>query len=163
MLRKGRLTDVAGSLRWMSRPFRVGKAGFSLIEIILVIALIGTLMTYLITKMTNLAETAREDQAGLAMKQLEQPLQIYKMHNSRYPTTDQGLDALVQDPGSAKNWRGPYLENEAKLNDPWGNRLDYESNGYKFQMRSAGRKGVLGDGDDVLYPKPPKDPQDNDG
>lgn len=138
---------------WLERPFvKAGvQAGMSLIEIIIVIALMGTLMTIVISKLTGTQDKAMEDAARLSMQQMDQTLQMYKVHNNRFPTTDEGLEALVTAPASAKRWRGPYTEKK-KLNDPWGNPFSYESDGQTIKIISPGHDGQLGTEDDVIYP-----------
>jgi general secretion pathway protein G len=78
-------------------------------------------------------------------------MQMYRVHNNKYPTSEQTLSALVKDPGS-KRWRGPYLE-ESKLRDAWGNEFDYESDGHTFKITSGGKGGQIGDADDIFYPE----------
>lgn len=140
--------------QWLQRPFhrQVVEAGMSLIEIIIVIALMGTLMTIVISKLTGAQDEAMRDAARLSMQQLDQTLQMYKVHNYKYPTTDEGLQALVRAPGSAKRWRGPYTDDK-KLNDPWGQPFGYESDGQTFKITSGGEDQQLGSGDDVSYPE----------
>ncbi len=135
-------------------PFRDGKRdqrGMSLIEIILVISLMATLMGILITNLTGKQDEAMQDAALLSMQQLSQKLQAYRIHNYRYPTTDQGLNALLTNPGSNR-WRGPYAEKK-ELDDPWGHPYGYESvDGKDYKIISQGQDGQLGTGDDVTYP-----------
>ncbi len=140
--------------QWLQRPFQrqVVEAGMSLIEIIIVIALMGTLMTIVISKLTGAQDEAMKDAAKLSMQQLDQTLQMYKVHNYKYPTTDEGLEALVTAPGSAKRWRGPYTEKK-KLNDPWGEPFGYESDGQTYKITSAGSDKQLGTSDDISYPE----------
>ena len=129
------------------------QKGMSLIEIIIVIALMGTLMAIVLQTLTGKQETAMEDAAKLAMAQLDNDLQMFKVHNYKYPTTDQGLQALVTEPGSSKRWRGPYTEKK-KLKDPWGNEFSYESaDGSAFKIISPGIDGNLGTEDDISYPE----------
>ena len=84
------------------------ESGMSLIEIIIVVALIGTLMTYMIRNVLQKQQEAQVDQVKIAMQTLRQDLDYYRVHNNKYPTTEQGLQALLSDPGGAGNWRGPY-------------------------------------------------------
>src|SRR5690606_6581853 len=84
---------------------RGGKRGMSLIEIIIVVALLGTLMAYMVSNLINTSEEAKKDQTKLAMGVIQQALQMYRIHNNRYPTAEQGLDSLLSNPGNAKNWR----------------------------------------------------------
>ena len=138
------------------KPFGEGvkrsQLGMSIIEILIVIALMGTVMAILVTNLTGQQDEALKDAARLGMGQLETNLQLYKVHNFRYPTTEQGLRALVERPGSgAKRWRGPYMDAN-KLNDPWDNEYQYESDGREFKITSPGLDGVVGNEDDIIYP-----------
>ena len=141
-------------VKWvLSLPFRKTGAehGMSLIEIIIVIALMGTLMTIVITNLTGRQDTAMEDAARLSMAQLQNNLQLYRVHSYKYPTTEEGLDALLTAPSNNTKWRGPYAERQ-KLNDPWGTKFEYESNGSEFKIISAGKDQVVGTEDDIQYP-----------
>jgi general secretion pathway protein G len=148
MKMKRRLSRLLKSLRLATTS---GQSGMSLIEIIIVIALMGTLMTIVISKLTGAQDEAMKDAARLAMQKMDQNLQMYKVHNYKYPTTDQGLDALVNQPSGATRWRGPYAEAD-KIKDPWGNPLGYESDGRNFKIISGGADGEVGNSDDIVYP-----------
>ena len=124
----------------------------SIIEILIVIALIGTVMAIMVTNLTGRQDEAMKQAAELSMGQLESALQMYKIDNYRYPTTEQGLDALVSKPSGARRWRGPYTE-KAKLRDPWDTDFGYESDGKTFKIISAGLDGSLGNEDDITYPR----------
>lgn len=129
------------------------QAGMTIIEILIVIALMGVVMTLVVSNLTGQQDEAMRDTARLGMGQLDSQLQMYKIHNFRYPTTEQGLRALVTKPGSgATRWRGPYTE-ESKINDPWGNPYEYSSEGSSFKIISPGPDAVLGSEDDVTYPE----------
>lgn len=127
------------------------EKGLTILEIIIVIALLGSLMVYLITNLTGVSEGAKEDQARLAMGNISQSLQMYRVHNHRLPTTDQGLDALITNPSDTRTWRGPYIE-QKKLIDPWGNPFSYELAGRDFRIISPGYDGVVGNEDDISFP-----------
>jgi general secretion pathway protein G len=130
----------------------VAQAGMSMIEIMIVISLIGILMTYIIRNVMQSADNAKADQAKIGMNMLVQDLQRYKLDTNKYPTTEQGLDALIKNPGGdVKNWRGPYSEDN-KLNDPWGNKFQYESDGRTIKMTSGGVDQQIGTADDIVYP-----------
>ena len=134
-------------------PFKGNqRAGMTLIEIIIVIAIMATVMAYLATQLTTQQDEAMKDSAKLAMNQIGQSLQLYRVHNAGYPTTAQGLDALVTNPGSAKSWRGPYIEKN-KLNDPWGTQFGYESDGRSYTVICAGPDKQFGTEDDIFYPE----------
>lgn len=142
----------------LKRPLVVGEGvhasqrGMSLIEIIIVVALLGTLMAYMVSNLIGQSEEAKKDQTKLAMGVIQQSLQMYRIHNNKYPTTDQGLNALVTNPGGDKSWRGPYIE-ENKLQDPWGNNFTYESDGRNWKIISGGPDGSVGSEDDISYPE----------
>ena len=124
----------------------------SLIEIIIDVALLGTLMAYMVSNLIGQSEEAKKDQTKLAMGVIQQSLQMYRIHNNKYPGTDQGLKALLDNPGDAKTWRGPYIEPN-KLKDPWSNDFTYESDGRAFKILSSGPDGQMGTPDDITYPE----------
>ncbi len=136
----------------LMRPFSHRERALTLIEIIIVVTLLGTLMTIIIRTMTTQQENAQKDQAKLGMTSLSQDLQMYKLDNGKYPTSDQGLAALLSDPGGARKWRGPYSE-EKRIKDPWGFEYSYESDGREYKLISGGPNEEVGDGDDVTYPE----------
>ena len=131
----------------------LNSAGVTLLELIIVIALVGSLVVYLASNLLGVGDSAKEDQSYIAMSQIGQSLQMYRVHNNRLPTAEQGLQALVQNPG-VPSWRGPYIETN-KLIDPWGNPFSYEAaSPRQFKIISPGIDGALGTEDDVTYPKP---------
>ena len=140
--------------RIMLSPLATHKSrGMSLIEIIIVVALLGTLMAYMVSNLIGQSEEAKKDQTRLAMGVIQQSLQMYRIHNNRYPTSDQGMNALLANPGGeAKSWRGPYIEPN-KLKDPWDAAFGYESDGRNFKIMSAGPDGALGNEDDITFPE----------
>lgn len=148
--------NIARAKNILLKPFQVAgtalNKGMTLIEIIIVVALLGTLMTYLVSNLTSVSESAKEDQAKLAMGVISQSLQMYRVHNNNYPTSSQGLQALLANPGSSRKWRGPYIEEE-KLVDPWGLEFNYEAEGRNYKITSAGADGAIGTEDDLSYPE----------
>lgn len=134
-------------------PFSgVRQAGMSLIEIMIVFGLIAGLMAFLISNFSQKADQAKADQARIGVGTLQSALQLYRVHNGKYPTTDQGLKALLTAPGDLKSWRGPYTE-ENKLKDPWNNEYTYESDGKALKIVSGGIDGTVGTDDDIVYPE----------
>lgn len=129
-----------------------GQEGMSLIEIIIVIALMGTLMTIVVSNITDRQQEAMEEASVLGMKQLQKSLELYRIHNYRYPSSDQGLGALLAPPDGARRWRGPYTD-QNKLEDPWGNPFLYESDGKKWQLSSIGPDEEPQTDDDIYYPE----------
>lgn len=135
-----------------SRKLLAGRAGMTLLEIIIVVALLGTLGVYLITNLTQQADTAKIDQTKLAIGNIRQALQLYRVHMKKYPTTADGLAVLLDNPGD-KRWRGPYIDNPNKILDPWDAEFEYESDGRMFKLRSAGPDFQIGTDDDIVYPE----------
>ncbi len=103
--------------------------GFTLIELMIVIVIIGILATLLVPKIMERPEEARRTKAKLDIKTVENALKLYKIDTGVYPTTEQGLEALIRKPSTApvpSKWRdGGYLEGDSVPKDPWGNPYYY--------------------------------------
>ena len=121
--------------------------GFTLLEIIVVVAIIAILAAYIAPKVAGRVDDARISKAKSDIRVLESSLELYKLDNFTYPSSEQGLDALVNKPSgdTAKNWReGGYIK---KLNkDPWGNEYRYQFPGSKgeFDVYSLGADAAVG-------------------
>lgn len=128
--------------------------GFSLIELMVVVIILGVLAMYIGPKLMGRTEQAKETQARVQMESLETALKLYKLDNGSYPSTEQGLQALVEQPESApmpKKWRkGGYLEKSKVPKDPWGNEFIYLSPGVHgdFDIVSFGADGASGGEDE---------------
>ena len=128
----------------------INNRGFTLIEIMVVIVILGILAAFIAPKFIGQEEKARYIQAKVQMKSLESALQFYKLDTGNYPSTEQGLQALVSPPGTgelARSWReGGYLEKGRVPNDPWGNPYVYLSPGTygDFDLMSYGADGTAG-------------------
>ena len=124
--------------------------GFTLIEIMVVIIILGILAMYVAPKLMGRPEEAKQVRAKMDIAALETALKLYKLDSGIYPGTEQGLLALVQRPESGvipKKWRqGGYLEKGKVPKDPWGNDYVYLSPGLKgdFDIISYGADGVPG-------------------
>lgn len=127
-----------------------GNKGFTLIEIMVVIIILGILAMYVAPKLMGRPEEAKQVRAKMDIAALETALKLYKLDNGIYPSTEQGLLALVQRPESGaipKKWRqGGYLEKGKVPKDPWSNEYVYLSPGLKgdFDIISYGADGVPG-------------------
>ncbi len=98
------------------------QQGFTLLEIIVVITIIAVLAAYIAPKVAGRADDARISKVKNDIQVLESALELYRLDNFSYPTSDQGLQALVTNPGDLKNWKtGGYIKKLRK--DPWG--FDY--------------------------------------
>ena len=127
-----------------------GDRGFTLIEIMVVIIILGILAMYVAPKLMGRPDEAKQVRAKMDIAALETALKLYKLDNGIYPGTEQGLTALVQLPESGiipKKWRqGGYLEKGKVPKDPWGNDYVYLAPGLKgdFDIISYGADGVPG-------------------
>lgn len=124
-----------------------GQKGFTLLEIIVVVAIIAILAAYIAPKVAGRVDDARISKAKSDIRVLESSLELYKLDNFVYPSTEQGLSALVNKPSgdNVKNWReGGYIK---KLNkDPWGNeyRYQYPGSNSEFDVFSLGADAAVG-------------------
>jgi len=139
----------------MERPRRRQVAGFTLIEIMAVVLIIGLLGTIVGAVVFSQVDTARVNTARTQIKQLESALEFYRLDNARYPTTEQGLRALVQKPSSdpvPRSYRPEgYLQGGQVPLDPWGEEFQYRSpgehNSYSFDLWSLGADSQPGGSD----------------
>lgn len=123
------------------------EKGFTLIELMVVIVILGILAGLIVPRIMGRPDEARQAKARLQIESIETALKLYKLDNGNYPTTEQGLQALVEAPavGSpAKNWRqGGYLEKGKVPKDPWDNEFVYLSPGTHgdYDLSSRGADG----------------------
>lgn len=118
-------------------------SGFTLIEIMVVVFILGLLVTLVAPKIIGRTDEARRTKALADIKGIEEALHLFKLDNGFYPSTGQGIQALVQCPSNARNCNPDgYLE---KLpTDPWGNPYAYFSDGQDFIIKSYGADGQEG-------------------
>ena len=127
------------------------QAGFSLIELLLVLVILAVLAAVIVPKFTNRSEQARVTAAKTDISMLETALDAYEIDTGRFPSTEEGLSALVQAPGSAADWKGPYIKRDTPT-DPWKNPYVYRNPGTNnvngYDLSSLGPDGREG-GDDI--------------
>ncbi len=126
----------------------IRQAGMTLIEIIIVVALLATLLAYLAREYSKTSDEAKVDQSKIAMSMIQQGLDMYRIHVGHYPDSLQGL---MENTDGSKKWRGPYTEAN-KLVDPWGHEFGYEKTGRTFRIMSSGIDEEMGTSDDIFFP-----------
>ena len=132
------------------------RDGFTLIEIMAVVVIMGMLMATLAIGITGQIDKARVNNAKTQITRIEQALEFYKLDNKRFPTADQGLDALLVKPSSPpvpKDYNPAGYIKPDVLMDPWDAPFQYQvpgsNNPYTFDLWSYGPDGVEG-GDDIM-------------
>lgn len=131
------MTSLSGSLR------RSRERGFTLLELLVVIAILGMLVYMVAPAALRQLGSSKQKIAAQSVERLVGVLDIYKLDVGTYPTTDQGLQALVSKPSDAAGWAGPYLKNASSVPlDPWNHPYIYRSpstrEGHDFDLCSAG-------------------------
>jgi general secretion pathway protein G len=128
------------------RLSKSASAGFSLIEMLVVLVIIGLIMGLVGPRVLNYLSDAKVKAARLQIESFSNSLDLFHLDVGRYPTTQEGLAALVQRPVGAAVWNGPYLKGGTVPNDPWGNPYVYRSPGTKgpYDLMSYGPTGREG-------------------
>ena len=118
----------------------------TLIEILVVLVLIGVVLGVVGGNFIGRGEKAKADAAKIEIGQIGQALDLYKLETGRYPSSSEGLQALVAAPAGASNWNGPYWKKTQIPKDPWGNEYRYTSPGQKgaYDIVSLGADGKEG-------------------
>lgn len=131
-------------------------SGFTLIEVMVVVVILGILAAVIIPNVVGKDEQARRTLATTSLANVANALEMYRLDNHKYPTTQEGLDALVNKPASAKVFpQGGYLK--SLPNDPWDNPMQYVSpgtggKGYDlYSFASDGQEGGEDDNADIYY------------
>lgn len=120
-------------------------------EMLVVILIIAILASLIVPNMMQKAGEAKVDKAKADISSLEDALQNYRLDNDKYPTTDDGLQALTVQPSDSTNWKGPYLTHPVPL-DPWNNPYQYQSpgpSGQDYLVSSYGSDGQPGGSGDA--------------
>lgn len=143
----------------MEKFFQINRhatRGFSLIEVMVVVIILGLLATVIAPRFMKEPEKARKTKAALQLRSIESALKLYKLDNGSYPDTEQGLEALISKPVTGnvpKNWREyGYLDSSKLPKDPWGSPFIYIMPGQhsEFDLSSYGKDGEKdGSGDNA--------------
>ncbi|MGH8478386.1 MAG: type II secretion system major pseudopilin GspG [Gammaproteobacteria bacterium] len=122
------------------------ERGFTLIELLVVLVILGLLGGIVGPRVMKYLSSAKSDSARLQIQDFAGTLDLYKLEIGRYPTTDEGLKALVEQPSDAEGWSGPYLKKKQLPKDPWGNEYSYRFPGQhgEFDLYSLGADNAEG-------------------
>lgn len=107
----------------------MSDAGFTLIELLVVLVIIGLLASVATPPVIRYLGKAKTDTAKIQIQALGAAVDMFRLDNDRYPSNDEGLQALVSRPANAERWNGPYVKKETSLSDPWGQKYLYRSPG----------------------------------
>ncbi len=133
-----------------------GEAGFTLLEILVVIAIIGLLIGLVAPAVLRQFAGAKLSIAHQSIARLGSVLDLYKLDTGDYPTTEQGLQALITDPGGVSGWNGPYVQSGRLPLDPWNHPFIYRdpSNhaGNPYDLCSAGPNAQAGTAGEICNP-----------
>lgn len=128
------------------------QAGFTLLELLVVLAILALLAGLVGPRVLEQLSGARSDTAKIQIKNIEAALDLYRLDVGHYPTSSEGLQALIEKPSSAERWRGPYLKSKDGIVDPWGQTYRYriESGNNTYEIISFGAdKSEGGDGENA--------------
>lgn len=142
------MSDIGVEVNRARRRRSAGTGGFTLIEIMVVVVILGLLAAIIVPTVLSKVDDARVAKAKQDIQSLETALTMFYMDNSKYPTTEQGLKALTQQPTdpTIHNWKpGGYIERVSK--DPWGNDYQYAfpgTHGKAYDLYTLGADGQPG-------------------
>jgi general secretion pathway protein G len=130
------------------------QAGMTLLELLVVLVILGIVGGIFASNIIGQGEKGKTKAAKVQIEQFGQVLDMFRLDVGRYPTTAEGLDALIHQPSGVTAWNGPYMKKDAIAKDPWSNDYKYISpgqhGGYDIVSYGAdGREGGDGDGKDI--------------
>lgn len=133
---------------------RAPQAGFTLLELLVVLVILGLLASLVGPQILRHVGTSKTQTAALQINELSSALDLYRLEVGHYPSTDEGLDALIKAPSGASNWHGPYLSKSVLRKDPWGNDYHYKFPGEHgpydlYSLGADNREGGDGENQDV--------------
>lgn len=128
--------------------------GFTLLEILVVLVILGLLASLVGPQVFKQLSSSKSKTASLQIEELSSALDLYRLEVGGYPTSEQGLDALINKPANIDKWNGPYLKKTIIRDDPWGNAYIYVFPGEhgEFDLYSLGadkQEGGEGENKDV--------------
>ncbi len=135
-----------GVIRRRSPAHRRSDAGYSLLEVLVVLSIIALIAAVVGPRLVGYLGKAKADTARIQMREIASALELYYLDNGSYPSEQSGLGALMAKPADAKRWSGPYFKKAAGLVDPWGQPYLYkwQAGAKAFEIVSLGADGVPG-------------------
>src|SRR6185503_12602084 len=139
----------------LSRPGRrPGQAGFTLVELLVVLVILVLLASLVGPRVIGYLGSSRSKAAKVQIESLSSALELFKLDAGRYPTSSEGLRALVEAPSGIATWNGPYLTKRDVPNDPWGRPYNYRFPGQNapfdiFSLGADNQVGGTGENEDV--------------
>lgn len=130
------------------------QAGYTIVEVLVVLSIIALIMGFVGPRVLSYLSDSKVKAAKIQITNLSAAIDLYYLDTGKYPSTDDGLDALVKKPSAANTWNGPYLKVTTLPKDPWGNAYRYQAeaeNGV-YTIMSLGPDGQEGN-DDITNPK----------
>ena len=123
-----------------------GQGGFTLVEMLVVITIIGMIMALVGPRVLNYLSDSRAKSAKIQIQSFASALDLFYLDAGRYPSSAEGLSALVRPTSGVAVWNGPYLKGGAVPSDPWGNPYVYKAPGERsaYEVRSLGSDGQEG-------------------
>jgi len=139
-------SSVPHRLRRLRRSRLRQRAGFTLVEMLVVLAIIGSIVALVGPRVMNYFAESKVKTAQIQMANLSSALDLYYLDTGRYPSTEEGLAALVRRPASVTIWNGPYIKGTIVPKDPWGNDYLYRMPGENapYDVGSLGPEGRTG-------------------
>lgn len=136
-----RLKTLFSPMAGHGRPARRRRGGFTLVEMLVVLAIIGLISALVGPRVLSQLTDSRERAAKLQIEAFSSALDIFFIDVGRYPVEAEGLAALVEKPSNVQVWNGPYLRGDRVPLDPWGREYRYSSDGRLFQIVTQGAEG----------------------
>jgi len=125
---------------------RRAQDGFTLVELLVVLVILGLIAAFAAPQVLKYVGGAKSDSAKIQIERLSGVLDLYRLEVGRYPSQEEGLEALMEKPSDAEAWNGPYLKKSDALTDPWGRPYEYRVPGEHgdFDLYSLGADGQDG-------------------
>ncbi len=139
----------------MHYKHKASRLGFTLLELLVVLVILGLLASLVGPQVLRQLSGSKTKTAALQIKELSTALDLYRLEVGRYPTSSEGLSALISAPANTRGWNGPYLTKKTVPQDPWGNDYQYRAPGQQgefdlFSLGADNQQGGTGEDQDVV-------------